>query len=159
MNSPNEPLNATGTGEQAPPVDPSTTDAPTRTERRDQRTREALRATQAERDALRQRYEATVADQVLRQLDGRLTDPATVLRLAERSPADFVGADGTVDRAAVRAFAETFVAEHPAFRRGPASVSGANQRRVRSDEILSTERGAGWGDLLAARRGRPEQTG
>jgi hypothetical protein len=87
---------------------------------------------------------------VNRILTSLVTDPAMVLKASGKTPADFISDDGLVDTDSVTDFADGFVQQHPGFRRGLASVSGAAQHRVTVGEVASPRRRPSWSDVLGS---------
>lgn len=154
MTTPNEALSASQSADPAGSVPQSTPD--NRQARRDDRARELLRQTQTERDALKAQRDRLVDSEVRRLLSGRVADVDLALRATGKAAGDFVAEDGSVDGAAVTAFAEDLVVRAPGLRVGPPTVSGAGQHRVTSDQVVGVRRSGGWADLFASAGGRSD---
>lgn len=121
-------------------VDTSPPPAPSR----EQRYRQALRATESERDTLRQRLDARDTADIERMCLNRLTDPADLWR-ADVSLDQLRGEDSEIDPALVDEAVAKVVAEHPHWATPPVSPAaptsavsfGAEKPNLNGDQQVS----------------------
>lgn len=91
---------------------------------RDERYRQRLRETEAERDTLLQRLQGMQRNEVQRLVSDRLADPADLWRDANLE--DMLDDDGNIDTAKVDAHISTLLEEHPHWAADkPKTPSGA----------------------------------